>query len=254
MSEHKPFFKRLADEVDAFIDLWNKRRGLAISGIVLLLIFMTIWGFSWYNRGIKIENLQTDKKNLVTELNIIRTENKSLRETVAPLLKQATDKFPGEEINVALQKLASLLQKLDPYEQPIRTATATVQVTIESDEQVNTTYMGQGGYVAFGKGAEALIIMLDRQCRAKQNGKGQVIYRGVFSMDAAHPASGKPLSFLKEAEYVQIVFKPMPPKSKVVTGEAICILNSQERIEFKILPQQMPNDKIFVRDLKNIFN
>ena len=72
-------------------------------------------------------------------------------------------------------------------------------------------------------------------------------------MDATHPANGKPLSFLRKSEYVQISFTPMPQKSKVLDGKAICIFNSQERVEIEIPPQQMTDEKILVRNLKNIF-
>lgn len=253
MSEHKPFFKKVEEEVDAFLALWNHRRGLALIGILVLLIMGGYFVRDWYKRGADIQSLQVERKGLLDELNTIRTENKSLRETVAPLLKQAAEEFPGEEISISLKKLISLLQDRDPYEQPIRTATATVEVIIESNEQLATTYMDQGGYLAFGKGREALIAMAGTQCRAKQIGNGQIIYRGVFAMDATHPAAGKSLSFLREAEYVQISFRPMPRKSKVIGGKAICTFNSQERIEIEVPPQQMEDEKILVRNLGKIF-
>jgi len=208
---------------------------------------------NWFKRGVKIQDLQAENRRLIDELNVIRTENKSLRETVAPLLKQAAEKFPGEEINVSLKKLIPLLQKKDPYEQSIRTASATVEVTIESNESLNTTFMGQGGYIAFCKRNEALIIMANTQCTAQQIGNGNVVYRGIFTLDAAHPANGKPLSFLKDSEYAQISFIPIPSNSKVLNGRAICIFNSQERIEFEIPSQQMMGEKIMVRDLRKYF-
>lgn len=253
MSDHKPFFKWIEDEVSAFFDLWRRKRGLAVIGVIGLLVFAIVGGVDWYSRGKKIDKVEKENANLISELNAIRVENKSLRETVAPLLKQAAEKFPGEEISISLKKLISLLQARDPYEQLIRTATATIDVTIESEDPVNANYMDQGGYIAFGKGNEALIAMSGTQCLAKQKGNGQVIYRGIFAMDATHPANGKPLSFLRESEYVQISFAPMPQKSKVLGGKAICIFNSQERLEIEIAPQQMIDEKILVRSLKKIF-
>jgi len=253
MSDHKPFFKKAEDEVNAFLDLWKRKRGLAVIVCFVLIVFVISWGVNWVKRGAEIQDLRTEKISLTDELNVIRTENKSLRETVAPLLKQAAEKFPGEEISVSLKKLVSLLQDRDPYKQPIRTATVTIEVTIESNEPLDNNYMDRGGYVAFGKGHDALLVMAGTQCLAKQQGNGQVIYRGVFAMDAAYPASGKPLSFLRDSEFVQISFLPMPPKSKVLKGSAICIFNSQERLEIEIPSQQMVDEKIIVPNLGRIF-
>lgn len=253
MSDNKAFFKRTEEEVDAFFDLWKRKRGLAIGGIIILLFF-AIWGIlNWYGRGEKIEKLEKYNKELVSELKSIRTENKSLRETVTPLLKQAAEKFPGEEINVSLKKLISLLQDKDPYDQPMRTATATVEVTIESDEEVDSTCITVGGYIAFCKGEEVLIVMSGTSCRMQQKGNGQVFYSSICTMYADNLASGKPLSFLREAEYAQIAFAPMPPNSKIIMGKAVCVFNNQERIKIEIPPQQMENEKIFVRNLGKIF-
>lgn len=253
MSEHKPFFKKVEEEFDAFLGLWHRRRRLALIGIILLLLVSIYFVSDWVKRVIDNQSLRSENKGLVAELNVIRNENKSLRETVAPLLKQAAEKFPGDEINVSLKKLISLLQSRDPYEQPLRTAVATIEITIESNKPVDATYMDAGGYIAFGKESEELIVMAGSQCMAKQKGNSQVIYRGTFAMDATYPASGKPLSFLRRSEYAQISFIPMPAKSKVIGGKAICIFNSQERAEIEVPPQEMVDEKIFVRNLKKVF-
>lgn len=141
-----------------------------------------------------------------------------------------------------------------PYRQPIRTATATVEVTIISNEKVNTTYMDSGGYIVFGKGKEALLVMSSTQCRAWQTGEGKVIYRAVFNMDAADSAVGKPVYSLKEAEYTQINFLPMPKESKVLAGKAICTFNNIVRTEITIPPQETVKGLIFARNLENVFS
>jgi len=45
-------------------------------------------------------------------------------------------------------------------------------------------------------------------------------------MDVADRAVGKQVYSLKEAEYVQINFLPMPKESKILDGKAICTFNS----------------------------
>ena len=145
------------------------------------------------------------------------------------------------------------VESIAPYTQKIRTATATVEVTILSKEKVNTTYMGSGGYIAFGKNNQPLLIMSSTTCTAIQTGEGKVIYRTIFNMDAKDKAVGKPVYFIKDSDYIQIEFVPMPEKSKVLSGEAICTFNNNVRIEITILPQETKEKKIFVSDLKDAF-
>ncbi|MEK7247271.1 MAG: hypothetical protein AAB092_02245, partial [Chloroflexota bacterium] len=47
--------------------------------------------------------------------------------------------------------LSALAQeaRLNPNRQPIQTGTATVEVLIESDDQLNNHYADRGGYLAF---------------------------------------------------------------------------------------------------------
>jgi len=146
------------------------------------------------------------------------------------------------------------LESVAPYRQPIRTATATVEVAIISDKKVNTTYMDRGGYIAFCKGKEALLVMSSTQCTARQTGKGEVIYRAVFNMDAADCAIGKPVYSLKGAKYVQISFLPMPKESKVSVGKAMCTFTNIVRIEITIPPQKTTKDLIFAHNLENVFS
>jgi hypothetical protein len=144
-------------------------------------------------------------------------------------------------------------EAIAPYKQKIRTATATVVITISSEEKVNTKYMDRGGYIVFLKNNQPLLIMSSTTCTAKQTGEGKVIYRAIFNMDAKDKAVGKPVYFIKDSDYIQIEFVPMPEKSKVLSGEAICTFNNNVRIEITILPQETKERKIFVYDLKDAF-
>ncbi len=144
-------------------------------------------------------------------------------------------------------------EAIAPYKQKIRTATATVEVTILSEENIYINYMDSGGYIAFKKNNQALLTMSSTRCTAKQTGEGKVIYSAIFNMYAKDKAVGKPVYFIKDSDYIQIEFVPMPEKSKVLSGEAICTFNNNVRIEITILPQETKEKKISVSDLKDVF-
>jgi hypothetical protein len=245
----KPFADRIRDEVDAFFRLWAERRWLAVVLVVALLGWSALSSIGWYQRGEEIGDLKSAKADLKRDMRLLEAENEGLRETVAPLLKQAAKEFPGEEINASLKKLLARLEAETPYHKPIAAVSTTVEVLIESQEQISTRYMDMGGYVAFGKGTEVLLATTGRECAAKQTGKGEVVYRGIFTMDAADSAMGRPVTFLNEAEYLQLNFKPMPPDSKVLAGNVICVINNSLRFEFVVPPQTTRDNMFFIRDL-----
>ena len=145
-------------------------------------------------------------------------------------------------------------EAIAPYKQKIRTATATVEVTILSEEKIYTNYMDRGDYIAFKKNNQTLLTMNSTKCTAKQTGEGKVIYSAIFNMYAKDKAVGKPVYFIKDSDYIQIEFAPMPEKSKVLSGEAICTFNNNVRIEITILPQETKEKKISVSDLKDVFS
>lgn len=137
-------------------------------------------------------------------------------------------------------------EQLSPYNKPIHTATATVELVVESAEQIHTHYMDRGGYLAFAKGQEALALMTSLDCFVRPAGKNELAWKGIFNLDAAHEAIGKPVNFLRTAEYIQIGFNPMKPKSRVKHGTAIVTINSAIRLTVDIPAQQMPGDFILV--------
>jgi len=146
------------------------------------------------------------------------------------------------------------VQKVTPYRQKIRTATATVQVTIMSDTDINTHFMDRGGYIALRKGRTLLLVMSSTDSWGRQTGKGEVIYRAVFNMDAEDPAVKKPLYSLKETDQIEIYYYSIPKESIILGGEAICTFNGTVRREIAISPQDTKNGICFVHNLENIFS
>ena len=249
MGEHIPWADRLTDEVDAFFRLWKKRRWLAVILILFVIGFSVFSSIGWFKRGTQVDSLKIENRELSRDLRQFESENKGLRETVAPLIARAAKEFPGEEINTSLKKIVERLEQQDPLRQPIASCTATVMVFVKSDEKINAHYMDRGGYVAILHGNSALLQASSHESWGNQLGNSLVRYRGVFTMPADSQAVGKPIQFLKEGRYIQIEFAKMPEKCLVTMGKVIFVLNDLTRLEFDIPEQRCDNRLIFIRDL-----
>ena len=249
MGEHIPWADRLSDEVDAFFRLWKNRRCLAIIFILFIFGFSVFSAIGWFKRGAQVDRLKIENRELSRDLRQLESENKGLRETVAPLIARAAKEFPGEEINTSLKKIVERLEQQDPLRQPIASCTATIVLFVKSDEKVNAHYMDRGGYVAIAQGNSSLLKASSHESWGNQHGNGIVRYRGVFTMPADSSAVGKPIQFLKEGRYIQIEFAKMPEKSLVTEGKVIFVLNDLTRLEFDIPEQHCANRRVFIRDL-----
>ena len=261
MADHQPWADRLNDEVDAFFRLWRNRRWLAIIFVLVCLGVCVYFVIGWVQRGNKIDDLKSknlawkaENRELKRDLRQVEAENTSLRDTVAPLINQAVREFPGEEITEALKKIVARLESEDPLKKLIASASATVEISIESDKQINTHYADRGGYLAFAKGSDAILVCEADHSYARQTGKGEVIYRGVFHMPATDSAVGKPIKFLEDAEYLQISFLKIPKNSSVVSGKAIIVVNGSQRFEFPVPPQKMQEDLILVQGIEGFIS
>lgn len=256
MAEQKPYAERLKDEVDAFFALWRERRFLAIIFLLIVVGVSVYFLAAWIYRGRTIARLEKANTNLLSEtrdlkrdIRQLESENKSLRDTVAPLIARAAKEFPGEEINTSLKKIVDRLENQNPLRQPIASATAKVILTVKSDDTVNMHYMSQGGYATFAQGKNALLKASSYESWGKQIGNGEVQYSGDFTMSADDSAVGKPIEFLKQAQYIQMEFTVMPGNSVVTGGKVIFVINGSIRLEFDIPKQPSDGQRVFIRDL-----
>ncbi len=114
--------------------------------------------------------------------------------------------------------------------------------------------MNKGGYLAFVINRQSVLLTSNTQSIARQNGKGEVVYRGNFNMQT-EPSSiiGKPVEALQTSDIIQIGFLRIPEGSEVISGKATVIINGDMRFEFEISAQQMKDDKIFIRNIKDKF-
>lgn len=249
MDKLTPWADRISGEVDAFFRLWKNRRWLAI---VMIISFsgVSVFSFaSWFKRGIKVDALEIENRELKRDLRLLESENKGLRETVTPLIARAAKEFPGEEINTSLKKIIEKLRQQDPIRQPIVSCTVSVSVFTKSDEKLNSHFPTVGGYVLIGQGRAAILQASSHETWGKQLGNGIVRYSGTFTMPAESSTIGMPVKALKRGEYIQIEFSTMPENSFVTMGTAIFVINDITHLEFEIPEQQADGQRVFIRDL-----
>ncbi len=238
--------------MDFFTNIWKNIESLKnLSGYLnwfsISLIFFG--GFLQIAKHI----VDRREKNLSELLQLEKDSIKSIQEVE---LKNKVDNLKGE-LGDKLKEVDELKEKAkftNPYEQPIHSGSSTVEVVIQSDKEINTNFMDQGGYIAFGVKGKPIMVMASTSCIGVTTGKNQVTYRGVFNLDAADVAIGKIINTLKETEFVQIGFKPMPEQSLILDGKAICTINGIVRFEMKIPQQTMAKDFMIISNLKEVFN
>ena len=183
-------------------------------------------------------------------------EIQRLETQLTPFKTIALEKYTGSE-QEALRKLADELEKLknyvDPLKKPISYAIADIEVIVKSDEQIDTTYMTKGGLLAFIKNKRSLLLVSDTKSRARQSGKGEIIYKGNFKIQSSYSQVGKSVEILQESDLIQIQFNKIPENSNVLGGKASVIINGDLRFDFEIPQQQMDGNKIIIREIKNKF-
>jgi hypothetical protein len=248
--EHIPLAKKLGAEVDAFFKLWRTRRWLA----VLLLLGLSgfgIWsvGSNW-TKAKQIERLEGEKNRLETTLRESERENRGLRETVAPLLARAAKEFPGEEINNSLKKLVERLEADRPGNKPLASASASVEIVIDSPEQQNAHAMDESCFIAFGRGIEAVLTARSVDSFRRSIGTNEYLYHAVAQMPADDKMIGKPLRNIADAEYLQIEFSRMGETEKVIRGKAVVVFNGSLRAEFSVPAQTTSGRRILVRNIQ----
>lgn len=209
-----------------------------------------------HNRSrLKQDNQQYEKDivELRGKLRDKESEIQQLETQLTPFKTIALDRYTGSE-NERLQKLADRIRELEnPLSKTIASATSHVEVIVKSDEEVSTRYIDEGGLLCFVKNKQSLLLTSDKQSEAKQTGKGEVIYKGDFHMQADHSAVGKQIEMLQTCDIIQIMFRKIPSNSQILGGKASIVINGNTRFEFDILPQQMQGTNIIIRDIEKAF-
>ncbi len=149
--------------------------------------------------------------------------------------------------------LSSIQQakELSPFNKPIRTGTAKIQIIVASSKQVNTRNIDRGSILLFVQNGKPLMTMGSIDSFEVQNGNNEVTWSANLNLDFQDNSIGKPVDFLKNANLLQMGFLLLPPASQIKSGKAIITLNSAVTLTFDIpqqstLPGQGPIQSFFI--------
>lgn len=133
-------------------------------------------------------------------------------------------------------------------EEPVRKATAAVEVIIESDDDFDGIAGNVKAHLAFMKGQIPLLTTSVTGYEVAGREKGRVTYRANLTMPAGDAAVGRPIALLRETDYVLLVFGRMPPDSHVLSGRALCTINDFN-IDFLVPEQVADGGHILIREV-----
>lgn len=145
------------------------------------------------------------------------------------------------------------MEAVAPYRQTVKTATAEVEITVESDSKINTEFLDKGATADLSKDGEILLRMSGVSSSVRQSGNGQVIYRAQVVMNPTDPGLGKPVQALKSTDTFRVFFQKMPAESKVLSGKISILVNGEVPVEVNVPPQQVSDGLILVRDTASVF-
>jgi hypothetical protein len=231
--------------------MWNNISSL--TGLATVIQWIAI-GMVFFGGLLQLGKFFVDKR-----ISILKEQKQNETEIVRLKTEQELN-GQIDSLKVDLSSSKSRIMELnektkfvDPYTQPIQSASATVFINIKSKEKINSHYMDSGGLIAFGKGDKEVLTLAAPDCYGISIDDSTVNYKGVFSLDAYHSSIGKNLTFLNEAEFIQILFSPIDNEYYVKEGKVVCTFNGNARIEF-LIPEQMSQNKyIFIRNLESAF-
>ena len=234
---------------------------IGIASIIIGVVFGILkhdFGKQWIRRALK---LKSDMPvNIVTFILIPVTGfvgiyalilTQTARESAEERLKQAQKK-----VNILEEEVV----KLNPYQQPLVTFTATMQLIVKSDTQIRDgTSQGGGAFLLLSKGKVPLLSAESNRQSVYRAGVGQIEHTSVLGMDINSPARGKPISFLQETDSIKLVFHLMGDgnsgiemNSEILYGRVVWNINNVIPLTFPIPKQTVKGKEIFIPDIDKV--
>ena len=149
----------------------------------------------------------------------------------------------------------------DPYEQPLLTGIAYIDIIIGSkDKNIGTNHFNSWCYrgrILLVKEQESFLEMWIATMpgiHIERIENNQLRYSGELALKPDNKTTGKPISYLTKADSALIyIFDNIPQDSNIISGKTIITLNSSVRIEIPIPSQIMDGNAIVIEDIQKYF-
>jgi prefoldin subunit 5 len=209
----------------------------------------------------QVPKLKSDNENLKQSLQTKEAEIQRLETLLTPFRTIALERYTAPE-SEALRKLASdmnrvqqdlqdksdtiktltsRVQTLDPFKQAIRTASAVVEVHVDTD-------VGPGAFIdgtmraslGFGKGTQPLLVLRnkDAQWSTKKISDSEWALSFEAHKDLTENFGDWTLETLSDADNLLIFFNRIPTNHWVVGGSVTCTFNGSILRNFTIPRQE----------------
>lgn len=155
------------------------------------------------------------------------------------------------------------LEKALPYIQPLRIATAIIEIRIECgegivDDVIVPTSWKNKNYIIFNKENEELIKMSSNflLCTTLP-GENIWSYRATMNLER-YGSSNKDITVynLKETKSVEICLYSLTQKDEeveVVSGDIVCLFNNSVQVVVDIPPQKTKNGIMYINNVEDAF-
>jgi hypothetical protein len=157
------------------------------------------------------------------------------------------------------QTIEQNLRALNPYHQPIGAFTATMQLFVKSDKEINRRFSRGGVSLVFTKGQDHLLWARSDQYLAVQTGSGQIRFSSDLTMIGNSPARGQPVSILRDIDSVKLIFSAMGTgnsriemNNEILHGRIICNINNVIPLAFPIPSQRVQGAEISIPDIDKV--
>jgi hypothetical protein len=235
---------------------WFQKAGVQaaiVGGLALLIV--TILPIA-----LQVPKLRDRVSQLESETSAKDREIQRLETLLTPFRTIALERYTGPE-SEALRKLATdmksiqqdletkgdtikslnaQVQTLDPYKQPIRTASAVVEVHVDADAGPGAFIDGtMNASLGFAKANRPLLVLRNRdaQWTTKKIGDGEWALLFEAQKNPTESFGDWTLESLSAADQLVICFNRVPTNHMVVGGSVVCTFNGNILKSFPI-PQQ----------------
>lgn len=146
---------------------------------------------------------------------------------------------------------------LTKVEIPIVSASGVIEIKVAWDALGNSSSwksfeVGNGAYIAFGKGDDVLMVMRSTQIVGETENKKDATVKIFVDLNTPNSEVKRPITLLGQAEFVQIGTLAVPRNSQILSGFISCVFNGNMHVDIPIPAQQMEEDRVFVPNLQAV--